>query len=81
MKIKGRDKIQYQLFLIPAVVLFMVFVMNGLVLPEVTKEFQVSLPKTGIVTAVQNAGGTIALALCGHLEDRFGRQRTISGCH
>ncbi len=32
MKIKGRDKIQYQLFLIPAVVLFTVFVMVPLVM-------------------------------------------------
>ncbi|RKI91302.1 MFS transporter [Parablautia intestinalis] len=80
MYTNDKRKKRIMLFCMMAMFLFAVSIsMIGLVLPEVTKEFQVSLSKTGIVTAVQNAGGMIALALCGHLADRFGKLKVITG--
>lgn len=49
----------------------------GLVLPSVIAEFQISLSQAGIVTVAQNAGGIVALAVCGYLADKVGKQRVI----
>ena len=49
----------------------------GLVLPSVITEFEISLSQAGIVTVAQNAGGIIALAVCGYLADRVGKQNVI----
>lgn len=51
--------------------------MIGLLLPAIINEFDVSLSQAGIISVAQNAGGIVALAFCGYLSDRFGKQKVI----
>lgn len=76
---KEKSKRAVTWFCMAAMFLFAISVsMIGLVLPEVTEEFGVSLSEAGIVTTAQNAGGMLALAVCGMLADRYGKGKVIT---
>lgn len=67
------------LFFCMSVMFFFAFSVSmiGLLLPAIINEFNVSLSQAGIITVAQNAGGIVALAFCGYLSDRFGKQKVI----